>query len=215
LTRVTAQSGRMPRMTVLGWRSSRRAMVQPGAGSRPPVRRRSPQPVFGGGPVWSGFAKGSVLALRPRFTLSSFCWFSATRRLSPAVAGDNPLGSHRYREQTASLGVRMWRRNNSWFSELHFLSALRRFLSNLLPSCLSFRPPSASRRQLQSQAMLQTALLEGERKSGSIRYKIFWQSPKHCSAAREIIEASLHPSSWTKTWEVASFSPLASCTTRS
>jgi hypothetical protein len=53
----------------------------------------------------------------------------------------------------------------------------RGFLSNLTPACWSFRSPSASRRQSQSPAMLPATLLEGERKSGAIRYGIFRQSP--------------------------------------
>ena len=57
-------------------------------------------------------------------------------------------------------------------------AVLGRFLSNLIPPCLSFRSPSASRRQSQSPAMLLATLLEGERKSGAIWYELFRQSPK-------------------------------------
>jgi hypothetical protein len=56
---------------------------------------------------------------------------------------------------------------------------LRRFLSNFIPSRWSFRPPSASRRQSHSPAMLLPSLLEGERKSCAVWYVIFRQSPEH------------------------------------
>jgi len=58
------------------------------------------------------------------------------------------------------------------------MSALRRFLSNLIPSCLSFRPASVSRQQLHSPTMRLLSLLEPERKYGAIRYEILRQSPK-------------------------------------
>jgi glycine/D-amino acid oxidase-like deaminating enzyme len=54
----------------------------------------------------------------------------------------------------------------------------RRFLSNYIPPYLSFRPSSASRKQLHSSTMRLFPLLDHGRKSGAIWYVIFRQSPK-------------------------------------
>jgi hypothetical protein len=49
---------------------------------------------------------------------------------------------------------------------------LRRFPENLMPSCLSFRASSALRQRHHGSTMHRFSRLEGERKSGAIRYEI-------------------------------------------
>jgi hypothetical protein len=54
---------------------------------------------------------------------------------------------------------------------------LRRFLSNDIPSCLSFRPSSVLRQPFHRSTMRLMSRLDDERKSGAIWYAIFRQSP--------------------------------------
>jgi len=87
----------------------------------------------------------------------------APSRTSQATSFQSPLGSagRSCASAAAPIGER-----------------LRRFLSILIPSCLSFRPASASRQQLHSATMRLLSLLEAERKSGAIWYENLRQSPK-------------------------------------
>jgi hypothetical protein len=57
------------------------------------------------------------------------------------------------------------------------VAGLRRFLSNDIPSCLSFRPSSVLRQPFHRSTMRLLSRLDDERKSGAIWYVIFRQSP--------------------------------------